>query len=168
MSLNDGQQEGSLGFHGPLCNFLPNALSRLEPIGQYGDQLIYHRGMYILTGISNERLSDEIVNFCCRKYTEFVASNKGIFGRYIPPFVFQSLLQHLHPSTNLKSSRSKTQQDTLDDSQVHDAYLYSKALWVYHNIFDDPKAWFFSVIKYPNKTLDTHWNSCKRAYDYRL
>jgi hypothetical protein len=31
-------------------------------------------------------------------------------------FVFQSLLQHLHPSTNLRFSRSKTQQDTLDES----------------------------------------------------
>ena len=110
--------------------------------------------MYILTGFSNEWLSDEIVNSCCRKYTEFVAGNSGNFGRYIPPFVFQSLLQHLHPSTNLKSSRSKTQQDTLDESQVYDAYLYSKALWVYHNIFDDPKAWFFSIINYPNQK---HW-----------
>jgi hypothetical protein len=36
--LNDGQKEGSLGFHGRLHLFLPNALSRLEPIGQYGTQ----------------------------------------------------------------------------------------------------------------------------------
>ncbi len=127
MCLNGGQKEGSLGFHGRLCNFLPNALSRLEPIGQYGTQFIYHREMNILTGISNEWLSDEIVNSCCRKFTEIVASRGGNFGRYIPPFVFQSLLQHLHPSTNFESSRSKTQQDTLDESQVHDAYLFSKA-----------------------------------------
>jgi hypothetical protein len=108
--------------------------------------------MYILTGISNEWLSDEIVNSCCcRKYTEFVASRGGNFGRYIPSLVFQSLLQHLHPSTNLKSSRSKTQQGTLDQSKVHDAYLYSKNLWVYQNIFDDPKKWVFSVVNYPNQ-----------------
>ena len=154
MCLTGGQKEGSLGFHGSLCNFLPNALSRLEPIGQYGDQFIYHREMYILTGISNEWLSDEIVNSCCRKYTEFVASGGRNFGRYIPPFVFQSLLQHLHPSTNFKSSRSKTQQDTLDQSKVRNAYLYSKNLWDCQNIFDDPKAWFFSVINYPNQK---HW-----------
>jgi hypothetical protein len=41
MCLNDGQKEGSPGFHGRLCNFLPNALSRLEHIGQYGTQLTY-------------------------------------------------------------------------------------------------------------------------------
>ena len=63
-------------------------------------------------------------------------------------------MQHLHPSTNLKSSRSKTQQDTLDQSQVKDAYLFSKALWDYQNIFDDPNTWFFSVINYPNQK---HW-----------
>ena len=75
MCLNDGQQEGSLGFQSKSCNFLPNTLSRLEPIGRYGDQFIYHREMYILTGKSNEWLSDEIVNSCCKKYTEFVASS---------------------------------------------------------------------------------------------
>ena len=138
--LNDGQREGSPSFHGRLCNFLPIALSRLEPIGQYGEQFIYHCEMNILTGILNEWLSDEIVNSCCSKYTEFVANRSGNFGRYIPPFVFQSLLQHLHPSTNLKSSRSKTQQDTLDKLQVHDAYLNSKDLWDYQNIFDDPNT----------------------------
>ncbi len=47
MCLNDGQKKGSLGFHGRLCNFLPNALSRLEPIGQYGNQLIYHREEFV-------------------------------------------------------------------------------------------------------------------------
>ncbi len=42
--LNDGQREGSLGFYGRLNLFLPNARSRLEPIGQYGEQqFIYHR-----------------------------------------------------------------------------------------------------------------------------
>ena len=154
MCLNDGQKEGSLGFHGRASLSIPNALSRLEPIGQYGDQFIYHREMYILTGKSNEWLSDEIVNSCCKKYTEFVASRRGNFGRYIPPFVFQSLLQHLHPSTNLQSTRSKSQKDTLDESEVRDAYLYSKNLWVYQNIFDDPNTWFFSVINYPNQK---HW-----------
>jgi hypothetical protein len=154
MCLNDGQQEGSLGSHGPLCNFLPNALSRLEPIGQYGEQLIFHEQMYILTGKSNEWLSDKIVNSCCKKYTEFVASKSGNFGRYIPPFVFQSLLQHLHPSTKLQSTRSKSQKDTLDESEVRGAYLYSKNLWVYKNIFDDPNTWYFSVINYPNQK---HW-----------
>ncbi len=123
-------------------------------LGQYGTQFIYHREIYILTGISNEWLSDEIVNSCCIKFTEFVASRGGNFGQYIPPFVFQSLLQHLHPSTNLKSSRSKTQQDTLDQSKVHDAYLNSKDLWEYQNIFDDPNKLVCSVINYPNQK---HW-----------
>jgi hypothetical protein len=142
MCLNDDQKEGSLGFYGRASLSIQNALSRLEPIGQYGTQFIYHREMYILTGISNEWLSDEIVNSCCRKFTEIVASRGVNYGRYIPPFVFQSLLQHLHPSTNLKSSRSKSQQNTLDESRVHDAYLISKDLWDYQNIFDDPKHGF--------------------------
>jgi hypothetical protein len=42
----------------------------------------------------------------------------------------------------------------LDESRVHDAYLYSKALWEYQNIFDDPNKWVFSVINYPNQK---HW-----------
>jgi hypothetical protein len=49
------------------------------------------------------------------------------------------------------------QQDTLDESQVHDAYLNSKDLINYYqknNIFDDPNKWFFSVINYPNQK---HW-----------
>jgi hypothetical protein len=58
MCLNDGQKEGSLGFHGRASLSIQNALSGLEPIGQYGTQFIYHREMYILTGISNEWLSD--------------------------------------------------------------------------------------------------------------
>jgi hypothetical protein len=156
MCLNDGQREGSLSFHGRLCIFLPNALSRLEPIGQYGEQFIYHCEMNILTGISNEWLSDEIVNSCCSKYTEFVANRSENFGRYILPFVFRSLIQHLHPSTNLKSSRSKTQQNTLDKPQVHDAYLNSKDLWDYQTIFDDPNTWFFSVIN------QKHWKQASK------
>ena len=39
----------------------------------------------------------------------------------------------------------------MDESEVRDAYLYSKNLWVYQNIFDDPSTWFFSVINYPNQ-----------------
>ncbi len=42
----------------------------------------------------------------------------------------------------------------MDQSKVRDAYLYSKNLWVYQNIFDDPKTWVFSVINYPNQK---HW-----------
>ena len=153
MCLNDGQSEGTLGFTGVLSSYLPNTMSRLEPIGNYSRQFIYHRELYILMGQSNEWLSDEIVNSCCTKFQEFVVNNKGKCGEYIPPFVFQSLLQHLLPLPS-KTRTSKSKKTVLDESKIEEGYLISKALWDYKNVFDYPDSWFFSVLNYPDQS---HW-----------
>jgi hypothetical protein len=151
------QEEGMSAFNDQLALVLINALSRLDPIGNYGGQFIYHRELYTLCGgKGTEWLSDEITQCCAQRFLEsaFITSNKHVVNS-IHPAVFLLFLDQLYevpPEGGLR--KSSTKHYRLDESAVPKAYEHAMELWPYSNIFEFPNEWFFSVVNYPN---NQHW-----------